>query len=97
MKTSQEDITVLLVGGGSIIAPDNLAGVDKIVKPPFFSVANAVGAAMARVAGEIDTIELISGRSIDEVVNVIKAQAVQKAIQAGADKCKFVFTSCPLD
>ena len=31
MKTSPEDITVLLVGGGSIVAPDELAGVKEIV------------------------------------------------------------------
>lgn len=48
MKTSPEDITVLLVGGGSIIVPDALAGVKEIIRPPFFGVANAVGAAMAK-------------------------------------------------
>ena len=48
MKTSPEDITILLVGGGSIIVPDALAGVKEIIRPPFFSVANAVGAAMAK-------------------------------------------------
>ena len=50
MKTSPEDITVLLVGGGSIIAPDELEGVKEIIRPPFFGVANAVGAAMAKGA-----------------------------------------------
>lgn len=39
---------MLLVGGGSIIAPDELAGVKEIIRPPFFGVANAVGAAMAK-------------------------------------------------
>ena len=48
MKTSPEDITVLLVGGGSIISPDTLAGVKEIIRPPYFGVANAVGAAMAK-------------------------------------------------
>lgn len=48
MKTSPEDVTVLLVGGGSIIAPDSLEGVAEIIRPPYFSVANAVGAAMAK-------------------------------------------------
>ena len=48
MKTSPEDINVLLVGGGSIIVPGALAGVKEIIRPPFFSVANAVGAAMAK-------------------------------------------------
>lgn len=48
MKTSPENVTVLLVGGGSIIAPETLSGVGEIVCPPFYSVANAVGAAMAK-------------------------------------------------
>jgi len=48
MKTSPEDITVLLVGGGSIISPDELSGVGQIIRPPFYDVANAVGAAMAK-------------------------------------------------
>lgn len=48
MKTSPEDITLLLVGGGSIIAPAELTGVRESIRPPFFSVANAVGAAMAK-------------------------------------------------
>ncbi|KAI0674400.1 hydantoinase/oxoprolinase [Trametes maxima] len=85
MKTSPEDITVLLVGGGSIIAPDELAGVKEIIRPPFFSVANAVGAAMAKVAGEIDTIEFLAGRNIHTVVESIKEQAIKKAIESGAD------------
>jgi hypothetical protein len=37
------------------------------------------------VAGEIDTIEILQGRSIDDVIEAIKAQAVQKAIQSGAN------------
>ncbi|KAH9896950.1 DUF917-domain-containing protein [Cubamyces lactineus] len=85
MKTSPEDITVLLVGGGCIVAPDELAGVKEIVRPPFFSVANAVGAAMAKVAGEIDTIEFLAGRDIHTVVEGIKEKAIQKAIASGAD------------
>ncbi|KAI0682250.1 hydantoinase/oxoprolinase [Earliella scabrosa] len=85
MKTSPEDITVLLVGGGSIIAPDELAGVKEIIRPPFFGVANAVGAAMAKVAGEVDTIEILAGRDIHDVVEAIKEQAIRKAVAAGAD------------
>ena len=37
------------------------------------------------VAGEIDTIELLQGRSIHDVIDNIKAQAIEKAIRAGAD------------
>lgn len=48
MKTSPEPVNVLLVGGGSIVAPENLKGVARLIRPQFFSVANAVGAAMAK-------------------------------------------------
>ncbi len=48
MKTSPEDVRVLLVGGGGIISPDKLSGVAEIIRPPYFDVANAVGAAMAK-------------------------------------------------
>ena len=60
MKTSPEDITVLLVGGGSIIAPQHLSGVSALIRPPYFDVANAVGAAMAKGKSRFST---LSGRS----------------------------------
>ncbi|TCD68757.1 hypothetical protein EIP91_009903 [Steccherinum ochraceum] len=86
MKTSPDDIHVLLVGGGSIISSDTLKGVAKITCPPFYSVANAVGAAMAKVAGEVDTIEILQGRNIVEVVDSFKQRAIEYAVQAGADR-----------
>ncbi|KZT59565.1 DUF917-domain-containing protein [Calocera cornea HHB12733] len=88
MKTTPEDATVLMVGGGSIIAPDSLEGVAEILRPPFFAVANAVGAAMAKVAGEVDTIEILEGRRLDEVLEKIKKEAIARAIAAGADASK---------
>lgn len=33
MKTSPEDIPVVLVGGGAVIAPNDLSGASKVVKP----------------------------------------------------------------
>lgn len=37
------------------------------------------------VAGEIDTIELLEGRNIRDIIEGLKAQALEKAIKAGAD------------
>ncbi|KAH8097081.1 hydantoinase/oxoprolinase [Cristinia sonorae] len=86
MKTSPDDIHVLLVGGGGIICADTLPGVAKITCPPFYSVANAVGAAMAKVTGEVDTIEILQGRNIHDVIEGFKLKAIENAILAGADK-----------
>ncbi|KAF8914962.1 DUF917-domain-containing protein [Mucidula mucida] len=85
MKTTPEDITLLLVGGGSVIAPNSLRGVKEIILPPYHSVANAVGAAIANVSGEIDTIEILQGKSLDATLERIKQEAIQKAVDAGAD------------
>lgn len=49
MKTSDAEVVVLLVGGGSIIQMAELPNVKKCIRPPFYKVANAVGAAIAKV------------------------------------------------
>lgn len=37
------------------------------------------------VAGEVDTIEFLNGRTLEDVVEPLKLQAIRKAIEAGAD------------
>jgi len=46
VKTKQGDAKVILVGGGSIIISSEIAGVGEIIRPEYFEVANAVGAAV---------------------------------------------------
>lgn len=50
MKTTKSDIQVVLVGGGTIIAPKKINGVSKVLVPEFATVANAVGAAISMVS-----------------------------------------------
>jgi N-methylhydantoinase A/oxoprolinase/acetone carboxylase beta subunit len=51
MRTSDMDVVLLLVGGGSIIQMDELDGVKICIRPDYYDVANAVGAALANVDG----------------------------------------------
>ena len=84
MKTDPGDVTVLLVGGGSVIVPEKLNGVGEMLRPPFFSVANAVGAAIARISGSVDKIEIPEGRSMDQIIESCKEEAIKKAVETGA-------------
>ena len=86
MKTSPEDLPVLLVGGGAVIAPDQLKGASRVLKPKFAGVANAIGAAIARVGVVIDTVESTESKSTSELFEKISKDAIEKAIAVGASK-----------
>ncbi|KXN82657.1 Hydantoin utilization protein A [Leucoagaricus sp. SymC.cos] len=86
MKTSPEDIDVLLVGGGSIICPTSLRGVNQIIIPPHHDVANAIGAAISNISGEINTILIPpspnpSPSEMTQMVEGVKKEAIEKAVK----------------
>ena len=56
VKTSKEDRALVAVGGGSILVPDRIPGVSEVIRPEHFDTANAVGAAIASVSGQVDRI-----------------------------------------
>lgn len=85
MKVSDQPVTLLLVGGGSIVCVDALKGVAECIRPPHHDSANAVGAAIAKVSGEVDIIEILEGRDEQAVVEAAQQQAIQAAIARGAD------------
>lgn len=86
MKTSADPIPVIFVGGGSFIAPDNLEGASKVIKPPFYQVANAIGAALGKISCSISEIKHLSG-SEEERENVVKEltqRATEDVVKKGA-------------
>jgi carbamate kinase len=89
IKTSKESVPVILVGGGGIILPrshyDKLRGVSRVIKPENFQYANAIGAAISQVSGEIDRVFSFEHQSREEVVKQSKQIAIEKALAAGAD------------
>ena len=56
VKTARGDRPLVVVGGGSVLVPDRLPGVSEVIRPPHHDVANAIGAAIAAVSGQIDRI-----------------------------------------
>ena len=83
MRVSSEAIPVLAVGGGSILIPEKVGDLP-VVKPENFAVANAVGAAIGQISGEVDRIFSLANKSRDEVLAEAKDEATKKAISAGA-------------
>lgn len=84
MKTTPEDVPVLLVGGGAVIAPDELKGASRVEKPKWAGVANAIGAAMARVSALVDTVKSTEKQTTKELIAEISEEAKQRTIDAGA-------------
>ena len=86
MKTSPEPIPVVVVGGGSILLRDDLSGASELVKPEHFAVANAIGAAIAQVGGEVDRIFSLDRLSREQALEQAKHEATEKAAEAGASE-----------
>lgn len=84
MRTSSEVVSVLVVGGGSILLGDRLEDLPLVI-PPHFGVANAVGAAMAQVSGEKDRVIKLAETPRDDAIAMVRREAEQKAVAAGAD------------
>ncbi len=84
MKTSAGDVPVVVVGGGSILLGDTLPGASELVKPDHFAVANAIGAAIAQIGGEVDRVFSLEQIPREDALERARAEATEKAVAAGA-------------
>ena len=84
MKLSSDPVDVILVGGGSIVVPERLAGARQVALPQHFGVANAIGSAISKVSGVyehlVDYNEIPREKALEEA----RRQAVALAVAAGA-------------
>ncbi|MGA3233598.1 hypothetical protein ACA593_12650 [Lactiplantibacillus pentosus] len=85
MKTSRDDVQLVLVGGGAIIAPSTLKGVRKIIKNEQGPVANAIGATIAQIGSDFEKIYSYEQVDRAQALTDAKAQASTRAVTAGAD------------
>src|SRR5205085_8219999 len=83
MKTEAADVVLLAVGGGAFLIPDRLEGVSEVVRVPHGDCANAVGAAIAQVSGEVDQVFRDVSRA--EAIAAAARLAAERAAEAGAD------------
>jgi N-methylhydantoinase A/oxoprolinase/acetone carboxylase beta subunit len=82
MKTDAAEVPLVAVGGGAFLVPERMAGISEVMHVEHQGVANAVGAAIAQVAGEVD--QVFSGISRGEAIDRATRLARERAVLAGA-------------
>ena len=90
IKTTATPLPVAIVGGGSILLQSSLRGTSNILRNPLAPVANAVGAAVAKLSSTLDIIQhMDNGRSPSEDQKIIRSkveEAIQNCVKRGALK-----------
>ena len=82
MKTDARAEPLIAVGGGCFLVPERLPGVSTVVHVPHEAVANAVGAAIARVSGEVD--QIVQNLPREAAIAETRRLAEQRAVSGGA-------------
>ena len=85
VKTSAHDVPVVLVGGGNILIGDSLAGASEVLRPEHAEVANAIGAAIAQVGGQVERVYSLDDTDREQAVADCRAAAFDKVVAAGGD------------
>jgi N-methylhydantoinase A/oxoprolinase/acetone carboxylase beta subunit len=83
MKIDATPVPLIAVGGGAFLVPNDLPGVSEVLQVEHRGVANAVGAAIAQVSGEVDQVFNDIGRTA--AIETATEMAKQRTVQAGAD------------
>ena len=83
LKLTAADVPLVAVGGGAFAVPDTLPGISEVVRPPHAGTANAVGAALAEVSGEVDQVFKDLGR--EAALAAARELATARAVEAGAE------------
>lgn len=86
MKTSADPIPLILVGGGSVLINRDIAGTSEVIVPQHAGVANAIGASIAQVGGEVDSVISYDKVGREAAMVQAKEEAVNQAVSSGAVK-----------
>ena len=84
-RTSNKDIPVIAVGGGSVMMPSKIDGLE-VISPKHNDLANAVGAAIAQVSGQVSRVVLLNDDiDRDSAIKEVTDEATTLAIKRHAD------------
>jgi N-methylhydantoinase A/oxoprolinase/acetone carboxylase beta subunit len=84
-RTSNKVIPVIGVGGGSVMMPSKVDGLE-VICPPHNDLANAVGAAIAQVSGQVSRVVLVDDNiDRDSAIKEVTEEAKKLAVERHAD------------
>jgi len=84
-RTSNKDIPVIAVGGGSVMMPSTIDGLE-VISPKHNDLANAVGAAIAQVSGQVSRVVLLNDDiDRDSAIKEVTDEATTLAVKRHAD------------
>ncbi|GFD71233.1 ROK family protein [Alteromonas marina] len=86
MKPDDKPVPVILVGGGAVLIQGDLPAASDVIRPVNAGVANAIGAAIAQIGGEAESMLSYRAMSRDDAIKGVTQLAIDKAVTAGADK-----------
>ena len=68
LKFNSDDIPVVLVGGGHFLINDQITGSSEVIRPKNGEIANAIGAAIAQIGGQAESIFSLSEMTREEAI-----------------------------
>lgn len=85
MLPSKDRLPVVLVGGGAVLVSGELEAAARILRPEHAGVANAIGAAIAQIGGEVERLVSYSEEPREDAIRRLSREAHANAVAAGAD------------
>ena len=86
VKSSKGNVPVVLVGGGAVLVDRDIKGASNVIRPENSGVANAIGAGLAQVGGEVDKIFSYEDVGRESAMAQAKKEAFDRAVAAGANE-----------
>ncbi len=86
MKPSSDPLPVILVGGGAVLVTEKLAAASEMLRPEHAGVANAIGAAIAQIAGETESLVSYEQLPREQAIQAVTKEATDLALAAGAER-----------
>jgi N-methylhydantoinase A/oxoprolinase/acetone carboxylase beta subunit len=84
MRVTTAPVPVVLVGNGSVLLRPHLTGVSDVIRPDYFPLSRAVGAAISQVGGDVEHVFSLTLISRETALQQTLEAACYKASAAGA-------------